>query len=158
MPPSLPLLLLHLRSRRVLLLALAFTALPLALMWQDFQLDRDFGALYRFLGRARSHAIAEAAPVAVRFSYSFAVAETLDGHTLERLFLPTLSAVRYDTKLGAGRVVFGAGTGDTNPYNIHLHGGDIALRSWLGRERSVWVHCTGGITEGRNGDWTRNSR
>lgn len=121
------------RWRRVLLLALAVAAVPVAFMVEDFQVDRDFDRLYRFLGRARSHAI-------------------------ERLFLPTLSTVRYQTKIGAGRVVFGAGSGETSPFNVHLHGGDIALLPWLGRKRSVWVHCTGGITEGRNDDWARNAR
>lgn len=56
------------------------------------------------------------------------------------------------------RIVFGPGA-RTTAYNIHLHGGDITLLVvWTGRERSLWVHCTGGITEGRNDDWTPNQR
>jgi hypothetical protein len=41
-------------------------------------------------------------------------------------------------------------------YNVHLHGGDITLRSWTGHDRSLWVHCSGGVTRGRNDDWTLN--
>ena len=63
--------------------------------------------------------------------------------------------VRYQTTQGDRRIVFSPG-GPTSPYNLHLHGGDVTLRAWTGRERALWVHCTGGITEGRIDDWMLN--
>lgn len=52
-----------------------------------------------------------------------------------------------------GGIILG---GPTNFYNVHLHGGDVTLRSWTGHSRSLWLHCSGGVTEGRNNDWTLN--
>lgn len=145
-----------LRLRRVTLLVLVLLAVPVAAIWQDFLLDRDFYALDRLLYWARYHAIHGTEPVIVRFSDHTAFVETLDGQTLEQLSIPTLARVRHETTLGAGRVVFGVGHGQTSAYNVHLHGGDMLLRSWFGGERSLWVHCTGGVTGGLNEDWAKN--
>ena len=97
-------------------------------------------------------------PVTVRFTDHRTVVEDRAGKVLESLFLVTLAEVRYQTTQGDRRIVFSAGGGQTSPYNVHLHGGDMTLRSWTGAERSLWVHCTGGITQGRNDDWTLNAR
>jgi hypothetical protein len=67
----------------------------------------------------------------------------------------TLNEVRYSTIRGDRMIVYGQ-EGPTSPYNVHLHGGDITLRPWTGHSRSLWVHCSGGVTEGRNNDWTLN--
>jgi hypothetical protein len=96
--------------------------------------------------------------VTVRFTDHHAVVEDHAGDMLESLFLSTLHEVRYQTTQGDRRIMFSAGGGQTSPYNVHLHGGDMTLRAWSGQERSLWVHCTGGITEGRNDDWTVNQR
>ena len=114
-------------SRSVALLALFLAAVPIAVIWNDQQVDRESHALHMLLSRARVHA------------------------------LTTLDEVRYRSTEGEGTLVFGP-NGATNPYNIHLHGGDITLGSWVGHTRSMWIHCTGGITEGRNDDWTLNAR
>ena len=132
-------------------------AVPTALAWQHFQVEQDYHALWRLLNGARTQAM-RAGPVTVRFTHHRAVVENRTGDVLESLFLSTLHEVRYQTTQGDRRIVFSAGGGQTSPYNVHLHGGDVTLRAWTGQERSLWVHCTGGITEGRNDDWTVNQR
>jgi len=143
-----------LRWPRVITLALALAAVPTVLAWQHFQVEQDYHALWMLLHRARTQAM-RAGPVTVRFTHHRAVVEDRAGDVLESLFLVTLAEVRYQTTQGDGRIMFSAG-GPTSPYNVHLHGGDVMLRSWAGAERSLWVHCTGGITGGRNEDWTVN--
>jgi len=145
-----------LRWPRVIALALALAAIPTALAWQHFQVEQDYHALWRLLSRARTQAMM-AGPVTVRFTDYRVVVEDRAGDVLESLFLATLHEVRYQTTQGDRRIVFSnGGGGQTSPYNVHLHGGDLTLRSWTGAERSLWVHCTGGITGGRNEDWTVN--
>lgn len=58
------------------------------------------------------------------------------GATRDTLFLATLAEVRYQTTQSDRRLVFGPG-GRTTAYNIHLHGGDITLRPWTGREHAL---------------------
>ena len=145
-----------LRWRRVIALALALAAVPTALAWQHFQVEQDYHALWMLLHRARSQAMT-AGPVTVRFTARRAVVEDRASDVIESLVLVTLGEVRYRTTQGDRRIVFGPG-GPTSPYNIHLHGGDVTLQAWTGHQRSLWVHCTGGITQGRNEDWTLNRR
>jgi hypothetical protein len=95
-------------------------------------------------------------PVIVRFTGHRAVVEDRQGNVVESLCLMALGEVRYSTINGDRRIIFGQG-GPTSPYNVHLHGGDMTPRSWTGHSRSLWVHCTGGVTGGRNDDWTLNS-
>jgi hypothetical protein len=95
-------------------------------------------------------------PVTVRFTGHRAVVEDRQGNVVESLWLMALGEVRYSTINGDRRIIFGQG-GPTSPYNVHLHGGDMTPRSWTGHSRSLWVHCTGGVTGGRNDDWTLNS-
>lgn len=99
-----------------------------------------------------------AGPVTVRFTDHSAVVENRASEVLESLLLVTLAEVRYQTTQGDRRIMFSASGGQTSPYNVHLHGGDVTLRAWTGEERSLWVHGAGGITEGRNEDWTPNRR
>jgi hypothetical protein len=106
--------------------------------------------------RTRSRAMQDG-PVTVRFTGHRAVVEDRQGGVIEYLWLTTLDEVRYRTIQGDRRIIFGQG-GPTSPYNIHLHGGDITLSSWTGHDRSLWVHCSGGVTEGRNDDWTLGFR
>jgi hypothetical protein len=138
------------------MLSLVIAAGALAVVWQHFRVDREFHALYMLLSRARTRATM-AGPITVRFTDHAAYIEGPDGSLIESQLLVTLSEVRYQTTRGDRRIVFDAG-GPTNPYNVHLHGGDVTLRAWTGHERALWVHCTGGITEGRNDDWTLNHR
>jgi hypothetical protein len=93
-------------------------------------------------------------PVTVRFTRYRAITEDRNGAMLELLILTTLDEVRFRTTRGDRRVVFSTGGGQTSPYNVHEHGGDFTFRAWTGYSRSIWVHCTGGITEGRNDNWT----
>ena len=95
--------------------------------------------------------------VAARRTGHGAVVEDRGDVVLDTLILATLAEVRYQTTQGERRIVFGPG-GPTSPYNLHLHGGDLTPRAWTGRERSLWVHGTGGILEGRNDVWTPNRR
>ena len=149
-------LLLHrlrlLRWRRVIALALGLAVVPTVLGWHHFQVEQEYHALWMLLNWARSQAMTKG-PVTVRFTAHRAVVEDRTGDVLEWLFLVTLKEVRYRTTQGDRRIVFSPG-GPTSPYNVHLHGGDVTLRAWTGLERSLWVHCTGGITQGRNDDWT----
>ncbi len=145
-----------LRWPRVLILALLIAAVPAALAWPHWRVDPEYHALWILLSQARARA-ATAGPVTVRFTNHRAVVEDRRGAVLDTLFLVTLAEVRYQTTQGDRRIVFGPG-GPTSAYNVHLHGGDVTLRAWTGQERALWVHCTGGITEGRNDDWTPNRR
>jgi hypothetical protein len=149
MKPSRPL-----RWSRIIALALVFAAVPIMVAWQHFQVDREFHALYLLLNRARMQAM-QTGPLTVRFTPYTVRVERLNNDVMESLFLTTLEEVRYQTTQGDGRIVFSAG-GSTSPYNIHLHGGDVTLKSWTGYERTLWVHCSGGVTQGRNEDWTPN--
>ena len=54
--------------------------------------------------------------------------------------------------------VIETGLAEMDEMTLHLHGGDVTLRAWTGQERSLWVHCTGGITGERNDDWTVHQR
>jgi Tfp pilus assembly protein FimT len=139
-----------------LTLALAGSAVADALLWNTDRIDREFHQLWMLLSQARARAMTEG-PVTVRFSGQIAHIETSTARIVESLTLRTLDEVRFQTTQGDDRIVFSTG-GQTSPYNIHLHGGDITLRSWAGDSRSIWIHCTGGITEGRNSDWTLNKR
>jgi hypothetical protein len=93
--------------------------------------------------------------VTVRFDGWRAVVEDPHGQAIESLWLTTLGRVRYSTIQGDRRIIFGQG-GPTDPYNTYLHGGNVTLKSWTGRSRLLWVHCSGGVTGGRNDDWTLN--
>ncbi|MDS4058453.1 MAG: hypothetical protein RKP73_07765 [Candidatus Contendobacter sp.] len=145
-----------LRWRRVIALALVIASGSMVLAWQHFQVEREYHALWMLLGQARTQAMASG-PVTVRFTDHGVVVENRAGDVLESLVLVTLNEVRYQTTQGDRRIVFGP-VGSTSSYNVHLHGGDVTLRAWTGFERSLWVHCTGGITQGRNDDWTLNPR
>lgn len=144
-----------LRWLHVIALALVFAAAPVMVAWQHFQVDQEFHALYLLLNRARTQAM-QTGPLTVRFTPYTVRVEGPDGDVMESRFLTTLEEVRYQTTQGDGRIVFSAGGGQTSPYNVHLHGGDVTLKSWTGYQRSLWVHCTGGVTSGRNEDWTLN--
>lgn len=137
-------------------LALAIAAAPSLALWNESRVDRECHALYMLLLRTRAKAMQDG-PVTVRFTGHRAIVEDRQGGIIEYLWLTTLDEVRYRTTKGKEMIVFGQG-GPTSPYNIHLHGGDMTLRSWSGHSRSLWVHCTGGVTGGRNDDWTLNPR
>jgi hypothetical protein len=147
--------------KRIMELALAITVVAGvgagAVLWNEWQVDRDFHAAWMLLSRAKAKARESGAgPVMVRFNGPKAIVEDRSGTVIESLRLPTLAEVRYKTTRGDRMIVFSAGGGQTSPYNIHEHGGDFTFRAWTGYSRSIWVHCTGGVTEGRNNDWTLN--
>jgi hypothetical protein len=119
-----------------------------------YSVDREYHALYMLLLRTRAKAMQDG-PITVRFNGRRAIMEDRNGGAIESLWLTTLHEVQYRTIQGDRRIIFGQG-GPTDPYNTHLHGGDVMLKSWTGRSRSLWVHCTGGVTEGHNNDWTLN--
>jgi hypothetical protein len=128
-----------------------------AVLGDAWRVDRDFHAVWLLLSRAKTKAREDGAgPVMVRFNGSKAIVEDRRSTVIESLRLPTLAEVRYKTTRGDRMIVFSAGGGQTSPYNIHEHGGDFTFRSWTGYRRSIWIHCTGGQTEGRNDDWTLN--
>ncbi len=123
------------RGPRILTLALMLAVMPAALAWPHWRVDLEFHALWMLLDRARTLATT-AGPVTVRFTDWGAVVEDRRGVVRDTLFLATLAEVRYQTTQGNRRLVFGPG-GRTTAYNIHLHGGDITLRPWTGREHAL---------------------
>jgi hypothetical protein len=129
--------------------------MPSLALWNESWVDREYHALYMLLLRTRAKAMQDG-PMIVRFDGWRATVEDSHGRPIESLWLMTLDEVRYSTIKGDRRIIFSQG-GPTTPYNTHLHGGDVTLKSWTGRSRSLWVHCSGGVTEGRNDDWTLNS-
>lgn len=136
-------------------IALILSMTILAVMGDEWRVDRDFYSLQKLLYRAREKAFHDnRGPVTVRFTEDEAIMEDQDGKAIESLSLPTLAEVRFTTVRGDRRVIFAPGGGQTNPYNIHLHGGDFTFKGWTGYNRSIWIHCTGGIGPGRNDDWT----
>jgi len=60
--------------------------------------------------------------------------------------VPALHRVDYDTIRGSSMIVFDRGTAS---YNKRIHGGEIELRSVLGRVKYIHVNCTGYAMEGR---------
>lgn len=142
---------------RLTLVAITLVFAGLAIVNATFWgIDREYHQLWMLLSRARSLAMMSG-PITVRFSGNTAFVENSDGSSIESLSMATLSEVRFKTTQGDRRIVFGSG-GQTNSYNIYLHGGDITLRSWTGKSRSIWIHCTGGMTSGQNNDWSLNQR
>lgn len=73
----------------------------------------------------------------MRFNQHEAIVEDQDGKTIESLSLPTLAEVRYRTVRGDRQVIFAGGGSQTNPYNIHLHGGDFTFKGWTDYSRSI---------------------
>ena len=135
-------------------IALILSAAIAAVLWDEWRVDRDFYEAQKLFHRARAKAMHDnLGPVTVRFTEHEAIAEDQDGKAIESLSLPTLAEVRFTTVQGDRRVIFAPGGGQTDPYNIHLHGGDFTFKGWTGYSRSIWIHCTGGITSGRNDDW-----
>jgi hypothetical protein len=62
-------------------------------------------------------------------------------------YLPTLHEVDYQTTEGNGKIIITPK--GTDQYNIHLHGGNITMKSWLEHKRHILVHCsTSFATEG----------
>jgi|GEM_PF-2117124 len=147
--------------KRIMELALAITvaagaAVGVAL-WDEWRVAQDFHKAWMLLTRARARAMeGGTGPVTVRFNSPKAIVEDRRGVVIESLDLPTLNEVRFTTTQGTRMIVFTGGGGQTSPYNIHLHGGDFTFQAWTGYSRSIWIHCSGGMSEGRNDDWTLN--
>jgi hypothetical protein len=143
------------RWRRVTALALILVAVPGVVAWNSFQVDRDLHKTWMLLSRARQQAMI-GGPVKVLFTDHRVTVEDRSGKVIESRILWTLDEVRFTTTQGTRMIVFTGGGGQTSPYNIHLHGGDFTFQAWTGYSRSIWIHCSGGMSEGRNDDWTLN--
>jgi len=146
------------RWQKVIKLAVTVALIPsiaiVAVVWDEWRVDRDYYDARKLLYRARAKAMdAHLGPITVRFTEHEAITEDQSGQAIESLSLPTLDEVRFRTVRGDRQVIFAAGGGQTNPFNVHLHGGDFTFKGWTGYSRSIWIHCTGGITSGRNDDW-----
>ncbi len=110
------------------------------------RLNKDFFRTMALLRNTRSEAICNDQLMIVRFHEKKITVED-KAHTVVRsLSVPTLNHVNYDTTLGKDMIVFdGHGT---SAYNIQVHGGVLALKSWLGFKRNIHVNCTGLAREG----------
>ncbi len=73
-----------------------------------------------------------------------------------KIYLPTLHNIDYETTEGSGKIIMSPK--GTDQYNIHLHGGNITMKSLLGHKRHIWVHCTSFATEGIMKDKTLRGR
>ena len=107
-----------------------------------FMVERDHARLMAFLHGARRHCLTHSLSHVMEFHGREAVLKRLEtGEIVDSLTVWTLRAVSYNTTLGEKRIAYNA-RGLTAPYNLRAHGGDIRLRSLLGSEKAIWVHCT----------------
>jgi hypothetical protein len=87
-----------------------------AVLWNEWQVDRDFHAVWLLLSRAKAKAInSGVGPVMVRFNGHKAIVEDRRGTVIESLKLPTLDEVRYKTTRGDRMIVFSNGGGRPAP-------------------------------------------
>jgi hypothetical protein len=84
--------------KQIMKLALAITVVVGALLWNEWQVDRDFHAVWLLLSRAKTKAReGGAGPVMVRFNGPKVIVEDRRSTVIESLRLPTLAEVRYKT-------------------------------------------------------------
>ena len=131
----------------VTLLSAVLCAIAFFIMWDHYQVNRDFRQLKRLLTDVRLKAVRQHKVLVTKFiGKTISVTNHNTGAVIETLALPTLNQVNYDTTLGKDMIVFyERGTGK---YNKRIHGGDIRLKSYLGFRKNIVVRCTGLALEG----------
>lgn len=114
--------------------------------WDESRLNNDFKQTTLLLRCARMKAFQNDQLIIVSFSgHKITVAADSKAHIVNRLTVPTLYRVNYNTTIGPNMIVFnGHGTSD---FNVRIHGGTIKLKSWFW-EKSIHVNCTGLAREG----------
>lgn len=141
----------------LLSLLLVVILLPCFIWLDQYQLNSDFKDLKSMLKEVRHEAFISKATFEIRFEgKTVKVENKKTAKEIYRLYFPTLHKVDYETTEGNGKIIMTPW--GTDQYNIHRHGGNITMRSWLGRERHIWVHCTALPTEGIMTDKTLRSR
>lgn len=136
----------YIRLYRILLLTLIIVSIGFLVIQDYSRLTKDFSKLMSFLTKVRLKAIQNNITLIAQFKEKNVIVKEKKGHVLEILHVSTLHNINYDTKLGKNMIVF-SGRG-TSPYNIRVHGGDMALKSWFGFRKNIAINCTGLVTEG----------
>jgi hypothetical protein len=112
---------------RILILTILFTSAGTFVLWDYSRVNRDFSELKTLLRDARYRAITKNKILIARFiGNDVVITDKNTGTVAERLNIPTLSKVNYDTTLGDNMIVF-TGHG-TSEYNKRVHGGDLRLK------------------------------
>ncbi len=131
------------RWPRIVLILVILSGITAAVLWDKYELNREFVAVERLLQTARITALEEKRRVVVRFLPD-------DGEIKvcgRCLSVPCLCDVQYDTTLGPDRIVFDSQ--GTRYFNLREHGGDLTLESFSGLfERHIAVNCNGMVREG----------
>ncbi len=116
-------------------------------LWDYHRLNRDFSALKHLLSRTRNGAIIDENVFTAKFNVKDVVISNGSGVVIKTLNVPTLSLINYDSTIGKDLIVFTEK--GTSPYNVRVHGGDMALKSWFGFKKHIAVNCTGLVSEGK---------
>jgi hypothetical protein len=115
---------------------------------ESHSVDTDFNNLKAFLTATRYQSVMDNKTRVVKFEGKRVTVSLLKNkRILRNMRVPTLDHVSYDTTLGTNMIVF-TGSG-TSEYNVRIHGGELELKSWLGRKRFMAINCTGFASEGR---------
>lgn len=141
-------------GRKALLTMSALSCFLAWLAWLDQNnIDRDVARLKQIIRETNQKSWRSKDIYELSFKNRKALVLNRDTGKVEgRLRVPTLHEVNYETIEGKGKIIFdGYGT---DSRNVLLHGGEIILRSWSGEERTLWIHCTGYVTEGKMTDRT----
>jgi len=134
--------------RNIAVAASFLIAVSLLVLLDYHRVENDFDQLKADLMRIRLQSITENKPFVVKFDGNEVfVLEFPDGPLIESLRFSTISKVMYDTTVGKNMIVYHTGT--TSMHNQHIHGGEIALKSWLGFSKYIHVNCAGLAQEGR---------
>ena len=132
---------------RVAVLSALLSGMGCFVVWDYYQVNRDFMQLKTLLTDTRNRAISKNDALVARFVEKQVIVTHKDtGIVINALTVPTLDQVNYDTTLGQNMIVFYSR--GTAKYNKRVHGGDIRLKTWLGFRKNIVVRCTGLVMEG----------
>ena len=134
--------------KNIIAISTIIVLLGLLVIFDHQRVANDFFNLRADLMRIRFDTITENNSVIVKFNKNqMSVIDFGTGDLIETKNHPTISDVSYETKIGKNIIVFHRGT--TELFNKRVHGGEIALRSWLGFEKYIHLNCAGFVSEGR---------
>jgi hypothetical protein len=139
------------RTKTLLTISAIFCFLVWFVWFDQNNIDRDFARLKDMIRETNQKAWLSKNSYELNFEKNKAVIiNRITGKEERKLRIPTFYQINYETIEGTGKIIFtGHGTGS---HNVLLHGGEIILKSWFGRERTLWIHCTGFVTEGKMTD------
>lgn len=134
--------------KNIIIATAIITAVASLVFFDHHRVQKDFTKLKADLMRIRLKSVTENKPLVVKFNNNeVSVLDFPKGPLMETLQFSTISKVIYDTTIWDDMIVFHTGT--TSLHNKRIHGGEIALRSWLGFSKHIHVNCAGLVQEGR---------